>query len=492
MLVSYGEPVVDVLAHFLRDPEEDIWVRRHIPTTLAQIPSQKSVDVLVAALDGADGFLRYKVDRRTRTSAPHRRAALVPAGDARSADAPRGGAVTSTICRCTTTCSGRSRSTSDPAVEDARAEDGAHKDRIYRLLALIYPWRDIGAAQWTLAHGDARSRASASEYLDNILTGQLRKRIMPVLEDLPPEERVRRGNVLLKTRPRDVEETLLQLDQRRRPGGGRGGDRRRPAAADVDARRRHRARARASRRARLVCIRSRVVGARRAADAGRTPARALARAAARRRRSPHGCGRCRSSRRSASTSCSGWPAPPGRCAISPARAAAGRQSCRTRFTCCSTAGSRQPGRSQRRSPSRRPRRWDSSQALQGVAMRTHDPHGRHGGHARADRGRTSARCSPTTPISCAACSRRWPTRRPGDVQQPAIDWRRAPNCAELAADGVLPVEKILALQRVPVFARIAADEMGGARRHRADGDDDRRHVALHRIRAGGVLADPVR
>ena len=34
---------------------------------------------------------------------------------------------------------------------------------------------------------------------------------MPVLEDLPAEEKVRRGNVLLKTRPRDVEETLLQL-----------------------------------------------------------------------------------------------------------------------------------------------------------------------------------------------------------------------------------------------------------------------------------------
>ena len=34
---------------------------------------------------------------------------------------------------------------------------------------------------------------------------------MPVLEEMPIEEKVRRGNVILKTRPRDVEETLLQL-----------------------------------------------------------------------------------------------------------------------------------------------------------------------------------------------------------------------------------------------------------------------------------------
>ena len=81
------------------------------------------------------------------------------------------------------------------------------RDRIYRLLALIYPWRDIGAAQWTLAHGDPRSRASASEYLDNILTGHLRKRIMPVLEDLPAEEKMsaatccsRRGRAISKKR----------------------------------------------------------------------------------------------------------------------------------------------------------------------------------------------------------------------------------------------------------------------------------------------------
>ena len=60
-LVGYGEPVVDSLAFFLRDPEEDIWVRRHIPGTLAQIPSQKTMDVLVAALDERDGFIRYKV-----------------------------------------------------------------------------------------------------------------------------------------------------------------------------------------------------------------------------------------------------------------------------------------------------------------------------------------------------------------------------------------------------------------------------------------------
>ena len=84
-------------------------------------------------------------------------------------------------------------------------------NRVYLLLSLIYPWKDIAAARWTLEHGESRAKASASEYLDNILSSQLRKRIMPMLEEMPREEKVRRANVILRTRPRDAEETLLRL-----------------------------------------------------------------------------------------------------------------------------------------------------------------------------------------------------------------------------------------------------------------------------------------
>ncbi|MFQ5789344.1 MAG: hypothetical protein ACE5JI_02600, partial [Acidobacteriota bacterium] len=84
-------------------------------------------------------------------------------------------------------------------------------DRIYGLLGLVYPWKDVMAARWAIKRGEARSRASAVEYLDNMLSGALRKRLMPIIEDMPIEEKVHRGNVLLKTRVRGVEETLTRL-----------------------------------------------------------------------------------------------------------------------------------------------------------------------------------------------------------------------------------------------------------------------------------------
>ena len=59
-LVGYGSSVVPMLGHFMQETEENIWVRRHIPATLARIPCQESMDVLMTGLTESDGFLQYK------------------------------------------------------------------------------------------------------------------------------------------------------------------------------------------------------------------------------------------------------------------------------------------------------------------------------------------------------------------------------------------------------------------------------------------------
>ena len=224
VLVSYGEPVIDVLAHFMRDQDEDVWVRRHIPATLAQIPSQNAVDVLVGALEEEDGFLRYKaIAALAKLRREHAELKFPP--DPVEALALRQGRTYFEYlslhynlfgdrqpARASANLPARVRLPADSLLARALEEKmDRMMNRVYLLLSLIYPWQDIAAARWTIEHGDTRGRANASEYLDNLLTGQLRKRIMPMLEDMPREEKVRRANVILRTRPRDVEETLLQL-----------------------------------------------------------------------------------------------------------------------------------------------------------------------------------------------------------------------------------------------------------------------------------------
>ena len=153
---------------------------------------------------------------------------------------------------------------------------------------------------------------------------------------MPREERVRRGNVLLKTRPRDVEETLLQLINDDDPV---------TAAAAIDV-------VREQKMWSLADDVEHVLAHRDVNDwyvfEAASWALAEQRMPAERRRElwleplpPPSlravCGACRSSRRSPSTSCSGSPARRGRCATNRAACSTRKARSRRPFTSCSTA-----------------------------------------------------------------------------------------------------------------------------------------------------------
>lgn len=209
VLVSFGQDVVDVLAYFMNDPDEDVWVRRHIPGTLALLPSQKSMDLLVAALNDSDGFIRFKAlaaIEKLRREHPELTFVRDPIEALTLRESNRYFnhlSLRHNLFKAAPADSLLARALDEKILRSL--------DRIYRLLGLIYPWKDIAAARWALEHGEPRSKASAAEYLDNLLSGSLRKHIMPILEDVPIEERVRKAYAFLKSRPRDVEETLAQL-----------------------------------------------------------------------------------------------------------------------------------------------------------------------------------------------------------------------------------------------------------------------------------------
>lgn len=210
-LVGYGPPVIDILRYFLADPEEDIWVRRHIPATLARIPCQESMDILIDEVDSDDAFLRFKVVaaiEKLRREHP----TLTFRTDKLERRVVRESRSYFNRLSLHHNLFNRTHLPADSLLAAALQEKMSRTvDRIYRLLGLLYPWKDIAAARWAMEHGDSRARASALEYLDNILSAQLRQPVVTVLDDLPRDEKVRRGNLLLKTRPRDVEETLLEL-----------------------------------------------------------------------------------------------------------------------------------------------------------------------------------------------------------------------------------------------------------------------------------------
>jgi len=102
----------------------------------------------------------------------------------------------------------------DPKSLLARALNEKHAralNRTFQLVGLIHSPGDVAAVRNALRDGDARARSGAIEYLDNLLTGNVGKRVMVMVDEMPADERVRKGNVIHRTRARDVEDTLAQL-----------------------------------------------------------------------------------------------------------------------------------------------------------------------------------------------------------------------------------------------------------------------------------------
>lgn len=209
-LISYGEPVLDILGHTLRDPQEDAWVRRHIPATVARIPCQRAIDLLVEVLDDRDRFLRYKVVAAIETL--HRRHEVLGfSRDPFEALLLREANVYFEYLILRHDLFDRG-GMPERAVLSTVLTEKSHRavDRAYRLLGLLHPWRDIVSARWAIERRTG-GRAGAVEYLDNVFSASLRRAVIPMLEDLPLDTKIRRGHQVRRTHPRSVEDSLLAL-----------------------------------------------------------------------------------------------------------------------------------------------------------------------------------------------------------------------------------------------------------------------------------------
>ena len=210
-LVRYGEPVLDMLSHVAADTGEDPRVRRHIPATIARIPSQRSMDLLVSLLDNPDHLLRdnaisgmeaLRQRQQGLTCAPDRIDSMLMS-ETRSYfeyltlhdDVFRRGAMPTTALLA--------RVLLERTVQSV--------GRVYRLLALLHPWKNIATTRWAIDHGNTSTRAQAFEYLDNILPSHMRRAVLPMLEDLPTEDKVRLGHLVRHSHPVSLEDALLAL-----------------------------------------------------------------------------------------------------------------------------------------------------------------------------------------------------------------------------------------------------------------------------------------
>jgi len=85
------------------------------------------------------------------------------------------------------------------------------KQRVLRLLSLIYPPKDIRSATAALRSGSHAEQADAIEFLDNVLGGDVKRHVFPLFDDAPASDRFERFLALLGLRSFDRKTALQEL-----------------------------------------------------------------------------------------------------------------------------------------------------------------------------------------------------------------------------------------------------------------------------------------
>lgn len=229
-LVACGPDGVPALVHFMNDPDEDLWIRRAIPRTLAQIGSPTAVAALVDALSATDSFLRRKAVAALADLREVGETGAVPSVKIERRVLEEAGRYLRHLADLSSLGPGplgmegplvRWKPSPPTLLHDLLSDRlRTQIDQIFGLLALVHDPKDMRAARNGLLSGDRHRRNHALEYLDNTLRGETGRAIMVALGDATERERMERAQKSfgISRHPRD--ETLRRLIEAPRDGDG--------------------------------------------------------------------------------------------------------------------------------------------------------------------------------------------------------------------------------------------------------------------------------
>jgi AAA family ATP:ADP antiporter len=195
-LAKLGDAVVAPLSQALRSEEMPIEVRRELPSVLLRIATSDAEQALVSSLLESDGTVRHRVIaslNKLRAARPDIRIdptvlelllAAEIAGHYRSYQVlgPLQGQLKG-----------------DDAVIDALKHSMEQElERIFRLMALLFPHAGLHDAYVGVRSSNPTVRANALEFLDNVLKPELRHILVPLLDSqVTVQERIELANRLV-------------------------------------------------------------------------------------------------------------------------------------------------------------------------------------------------------------------------------------------------------------------------------------------------------
>lgn len=209
-LASYGDRVVGTLTDYVRDRASDFATRSNLCRVLRQIPTQHSVDELISLLDHVEPAVRYHVLKALnglRASYPDLRFGHGALNNTLRDETESYYAILQII------------GMAGPADGDAgkllrrvlQEKIDANLERIFRLLGLSYTQKDIYGAYLGIISQRKDLRASAIEFLDNVLKKEVKRYLFPIVDSITVDSKIQRGEALFGLRIKDREAAVAYL-----------------------------------------------------------------------------------------------------------------------------------------------------------------------------------------------------------------------------------------------------------------------------------------
>ncbi|MFQ5639089.1 MAG: Npt1/Npt2 family nucleotide transporter [bacterium] len=217
-LANYGNKILPLLKKVLADKETSLQIKKNIPQVFYRIQTEESWEELIENLDQYNTTIRYEVIKALNNivkSCPDWELDSEKIRDVLL------GEIRDYYWKLNVfhVYGRRERGALDVRdVDDIlyvalqeKLDEGL--DRIFRILALLYSHKEINNAYYFLTQGDTEEQANALEYLDNILPGDLMIPLLPIIDDIPLNHKIRQGRTLFNLQKFTRDDALLALLQ---------------------------------------------------------------------------------------------------------------------------------------------------------------------------------------------------------------------------------------------------------------------------------------
>jgi AAA family ATP:ADP antiporter len=209
-LAEFGDSIVGALRDHLADSSVALEVRREIPAIMVKIGTPAAAQVLMENLLESDTTLRFRI-----VSALNKLKRLHPEveTDTRMVETVLAAEVLGHYRSYQILDKlGTAETSGDPVARALTESMQQELERIFRLLGLLYPHLAVHSAYLGLQSKNVSVYDNALEFLDNVLSSQLREMLVPLLDGkFSVRERARLAQRLVRANIEDQEQALVAL-----------------------------------------------------------------------------------------------------------------------------------------------------------------------------------------------------------------------------------------------------------------------------------------